>query len=141
MNFHKNVARPVSRPIHDEEAHAQPIPDPDTSTTTTSPQRSGTSNPAFCSVPPSATPPVTTRPLRVDTLPKDFEPKPQKQEYYLSLEEATEAGIEPPTPIFRAQMVARKMERERQNETGPGSSRKGNDAVLVKHDGRVVREV
>lgn len=64
--------------------------------------------------------PAFTQPLRVDTLPKDFEPKPQTQEHYLTPEQAAAAGIEPPTPILRAQQA----ERDRDIE-------KGKDAISL----------
>lgn len=58
--------------------------------------------------------PAFMQPLRVDTLPKDFEPRPQTQQHYLTPEQAAAAGIEPPTPVLRAQQA----ERETQVEKG-----------------------
>ena len=95
----------------DEEAH----------TVTVVPARTYTSSSAF--QPGSAMPPVITQPLRVNTLPKDFEPKPQTQEHYLSPEQAAEAGIEPPTPVLRAQMA----EKERMKEDEKASEQRGKD--------------
>ena len=65
-----------------------------------------------------------THRLRVNTLPKDFEPKPQTQEHYLPPEQAAEAGIEPPTPVLRAQMAERKKEKEKERREGVGGERK-----------------
>ena len=56
-------------------------------------------------------PPAISAPLRVDTLPKEFEPKPQTQQHYLTPEQAAEAGIEPPTPILKAQMAEKEKEK------------------------------
>ena len=52
-------------------------------------------------------PPAVAEPLRVNTLPRDFEPKPQTQEHYLNPEDAANAGIEPPTPVLKAQMAGK----------------------------------
>lgn len=62
--------------------------------------------------PGSPTPPAITAPLRVDTLPKDFEPRPQTQSHYLNPEDASQAGIEPPTPILKAQAAQKGKEKE-----------------------------
>lgn len=53
----------------------------------------------------------------MDTLPKDFEPKPQTQEHYLNPQEAAEAGIEPPTPILKAQRAEKEIEVEKAKDT------------------------
>lgn len=101
------------------------------------------------------TPRSFTTPLRIDSLPKDFEPKLQKQEFYLSPEEGTEAGIEPPTPVLRALRVGRVEEGKGESEMGKGkereheskdeaiaaSSGEGRGGYTTKDDGRVEREV
>lgn len=109
----------------------------------------------------SMTPPPFTTPLRISSLPKDFEPRPQEQEFYLSPEQATEAGIEPPTPVLRALRVEResakevekegtseremsegkKPERESVTEAVVGSSEDAKRGYTVKDDGRLEREV
>lgn len=65
--------------------------------------------------PGTSKPPSVTAPLRVDTLPKDFEPKPQAHEHYLTPEAAAEAGIEPPTPLLKAQKAAETKGKERES--------------------------
>ena len=55
--------------------------------------------------PGSPTPQAVTEPLRVNTLPKDFEdcePKPQSLFHHLTPQQGADAGIEPPTPVLRA---------------------------------------
>lgn len=88
-----NMNRPLEEARTDEEA---PRP--------AGPEMTVTSPPTV--QPGTSKPPSVTRPLRVDTLPKDFEPKPQAQEHYLTPEQAAEAGIEPPTPLLKAQRAA-----------------------------------
>ena len=99
--FSVNMSKPQSDAPHsatDEEAQATATPPPRTNTNHSVVQ------------PGSPTPPALTQPLRVDTLPKDFEPKPQTQEHYLTPEQAAEAGIEPPTPVLRAQAAEKQRE-------------------------------
>lgn len=83
----------TSSAILDEEAHTETVPPSRTNTNISVVQ------------PGAAMPPAVTQPLRVNTLPKDFEPKPQRQEHYLTPAQAAEAGIEPPTPVLRAQIA------------------------------------
>lgn len=106
---------------------------------------------------PTATHPSLTEPLRINSLPRDFEPKPQKQESYLSPEEATEAGIQPPTPVMRAMRIGKEKEKEKNGENngegeGEGESDSTREAVIdppehrnmgtvTREDGRVEREV
>lgn len=98
----------MSKPQSDAPApHA--ATDEEAQTTTAPPPRTSTNNSVV--QPGTPTPPAVTQPLRVDTLPKDFEPKPQTQEHYLTPEQAAEAGIEPPTPVLRAQTAEKQRER------------------------------
>jgi len=95
------MIKPLSAPPQatvDEEAPTTSAPPPSTNTTNSAIQ------------PGSPMPPAITQPLRVDTLPKDFEPKPQTQAHYLTPEQAAEAGIEPPTPVLRAQAAEKQKE-------------------------------
>ena len=62
--------------------------------------------------PGSPTPPAITAPLRVDTLPKDFEPRSQIQSHCPNPEDASQAGIEPPTPILKVQAAQKGKEKE-----------------------------
>lgn len=55
----------------------------------------------------SSLPLAITTPLRIDVLPKDFEPRPQAQGHYSTPEQAADAGIEPPTPVVKARMAER----------------------------------
>lgn len=94
--FATNINRPVEETRTDEES-SRP-----TATSSLSVQ------------PGTSKPPSVTQPLRVNTLPKDFEPKPQTQEHYLTPEQAAEAGIEPPTPLLKAQRAAQDKGKEKE---------------------------
>lgn len=100
--FSMNMTKPqddAPQPATDEEARPTTTPPPRTNTASSVVQ------------PGSPLPPSVTQPLRVDTLPKDFEPLPQTQEHYLTPEQAAEAGIEPPTPVLKAQMAEKEKEK------------------------------
>lgn len=105
LNFNSNTSEgthhssPTSTHHNDEEIQLQTVP----------PRHSNANTNV---TPPTPTSPAITTPLDISSLPKDFEPKPQKQEFYLSPAEATEAGIEPPTPVLRALRVEKGQERD-----------------------------
>lgn len=103
ITFSMNMSKPQSNALASHTAT-----DEEAQTTTAPPPRTNTNNSIV--QPGSPTPPSVTQPLRVDTLPKDFEPKPQTQEHYLTPEQAAEAGIEPPTPVLRAQAAEKQRE-------------------------------
>jgi len=103
ITFSMNMSKPQSNALASHTAT-----DEEAQTTTARPPRTNTNNSIV--QPGSPTPPSVTQPLRVDTLPKDFEPKPQTQEHYLTPEQAAEAGIEPPTPVLRAQAAEKQRE-------------------------------
>lgn len=173
MNFHSTTAEtsasdPAAPPTttHDEESQTQAQSEARSSRSNTTPTTTTglNSNPVHPQIQPTTTPPSLTEPLRVNTLPKDFEPHPQKQEYYSTPEEASEAGIEPPTPLLRAMTAEGKIGKlgiEKGvgvgiGETSPVSSldvegivdagvERRQDATRerekVKGDGKVEREV
>lgn len=83
-------------------------------------------------------------PLQIETLPKDFELKPQKQTYYSTTEEASEAGIEPPTPVLRAMAATKKADGLVFDESASPvdvekEQRRGS--TTVREDGRLEREL
>ncbi|KAK5091200.1 hypothetical protein LTR05_001380 [Lithohypha guttulata] len=86
--------------------------------------------------PGTARPPSVTQSLRVNTLPKDFEPKPQAQEHYLTPQQAAEAGIEPPTPIMKVQAIEKEngkeksLEGEDKGKTAPQEESAVDDASI-----------
>jgi hypothetical protein len=149
-NFHNDTpdhtTSPSTRP-NDEEMQVRTSPHSTNNTNTT--------NSIPKSPPTNLTPgillPLITAPLDINSLPRESEPNPQKQEYYLSPEEGMNAGIRPPTPVMRAIMAEKEKGKGKDREVeskgvsgtvigGPaaGSERKGD---ITREDGKVEREV
>lgn len=127
LNFHNDIPEHVRNSsstatrTDDEEMQLQTVPPHHSSTNANTDHN-----------PPTPTSPAITTPLDINALPKDFEPKPQKQGFYLDPAEATEAGIEPPTPLLRAL----RLEKEREKETDMKMEKEQNVAL----DGKAENE-